>query len=346
MSIMNFRYRLLTTSILVLVILLTSFFIFSNSISVFLLDKAQRNMYDLNLDAAQRYLNMAKLTNKNIARYHSISGNIELLKKKNYEAALSHFTAALDAGFTPREVVLFKRATIYQFYLVNYEKALSDYLETEKGTITNLSTNPDGALIMLYRPLASVYIELGRAGEAVQSIERIINLSQTKGSQAQNYAILGRAYYMMKDYEKAVGAYKKSLEANFDQLALRVRLARALRDSGDIDGAISELNQVLDANPGYTAARCALAGVYNKSGEYEKAVVEAKKGLTPKEINSSNVFCLYNLGLAYRGLNNSPEAKNYLSQFLSNFEKLNLKAPEYLEVKSEAENLLSQMSGR
>src|SRR3989344_5054085 len=201
---MKVRYKLLATSILALVILFAAFFIFSNSISVFLLNQAQRNMYDLDLDAAQRYLNMAKLTNKNIARYHFLAANVALLQKK-YEEAIPHYEAALELGFTPREYPLGKLATYYHLIAPDYSRALPFYLEID-------SLKPNDLLIT--QRLAEVYFALGKFNDSAGYTKKAISLVEnnqydpTKFVEQSillsgNYAFLGRIYYQENQYENS-----------------------------------------------------------------------------------------------------------------------------------------------
>lgn len=344
---MSTKIKIYLTLSAVLILFIGSFIIFRVQISNILVDRAKTSMYNGNLSSAKQYLNMAKLISNNNANLSFAEGNVALLEKK-YEEAESYFTAALSYNFEPRQYPLIKLADCYYLIDKNYGKALPLYLELDKIKPEDLITN---------RRLAAIYFNMGSfkdsityATGSISLIEanhyNISDFSSTSTKDvllADSYALIGHSSYLLKNYQKAVDAYKKSLDLNPNQSIVITRYARALKSIGDTKGAINELNKLLSANPNYQPALCALAGVYVKTSDYDKAIETAGKATSNKKITSSNISCLYNSAAAYYKTGNSIKAKEDLLNLLDNLGKLSLVGPEYQDLKKSAEDLLAKI---
>lgn len=327
----NFKIKLVIWLIVVLVVLAGIAFIFRGQIQNVILDKAQNEIIALRLNKAETYLNMARKLNKNSGHYHFLAGNIALLQKNDNEA-ISHYADALGLNYNPTQVLGYRAASYIN--KKEYNKAIDDY-------ISILKISPGDSLAS--QRLSFIYFQLGRFKESADILKGVVDSIRPDNLKAESYGFLGRAYYLSGSYKESAEAYKKSLELSPNQPLVLVRLARTLRDIGDYSGAIDEINKALKINPDYKPAFCTLSGVYNKIGEYNKSIEVAKKGSEGGTINSANILCLYNAGVANYSKDSLVEAKSNFEKFLSEIQSLNLQSSEDKKLESQAKEFLSKI---
>ena len=75
-----------------------------------------------------------------------------------------------------------------------------------------------------------------------------------------------------QDWPSAIAAFRKGLELDPDDAALRHRLATALYAAGDQAGATREFEEVLRRHPGYVKAHVSLGLLDNLNGRYQRAI--------------------------------------------------------------------------
>lgn len=101
--------------------------------------------------------------------------------------------------------------------------------------------------------LATLLYYSGRPQEGLERIQKAIQLNP---HHPYNYSFhLGQAYYILRRYDEAIEAFKRSIESNPTSERLHVWLAAAYAQSGDIEEAGWEATQVLTLNPGFSRVR-------------------------------------------------------------------------------------------
>ncbi len=95
------------------------------------------------------------------------------------------------------------------------------------------------------------------------------------------------------DWAAAVAAFRRGLELNPGDPALRHRLGSALYASGDVAGAVKEFEEVARRSPEFVKAQVSLGVILNLNGRYQEAV-----GRFTKAIAVDPAFPEGHLGLA------------------------------------------------
>jgi adenylate cyclase len=122
-----------------------------------------------------------------------------------------------------------------------YEKAIA---EAERA----VALNPNGADHHL--GLGGALSCSGRPEEGIPLLEKAIRLNPFPSG--WSFYLLGRAYFMAKQYEKAVTTYKKALRGDPDYLLAHIGLAAAYRLSGHEEEARTAAAEVLRINPKFS----------------------------------------------------------------------------------------------
>ena len=108
-----------------------------------------------------------------------------------------------------------------------------------------------------------------------------------------NYAVMGHAYLMMRQFDKAIAAGERSVELNPNGAAVHGLFAITLSHVGRVDEAIFLLKKGIRLNPFpeywyfFQLGRC-----YGLNGQYEEAVSTLKKALqlAPNNLASNLVM--------------------------------------------------------
>jgi adenylate cyclase len=100
---------------------------------------------------------------------------------------------------------------------------------------------------------ATLLYYAGRPKEGLAGMHKAIRLNP---HHPHNYPFhLGQAYFVLKRYPEAIAAFKQGLESNPSSERLRVWLAAAYAQAGDIKKARWEMDQVLFVNPAVSVSR-------------------------------------------------------------------------------------------
>jgi len=83
--------------------------------------------------------------------------------------------------------------------------------------------------------------------------------------------LLGQAYMISKDYEKAISRYREILKKNPKDIEARIAIADIFSWNKEYDKAIKEYEEVIKINPDNIAAKEKLATVYKWKKDYKKA---------------------------------------------------------------------------
>ena len=102
--------------------------------------------------------------------------------------------------------------------------------------------------------------------------EPIDNFS--KGKIANLHAAVGDGYLSVRRPNDAAAEFRRALALCPTFIDLRLKLAGALRESGDADGALAEFRLAVQHAPAYVPARVALGTALYASGKLDEAVAQ------------------------------------------------------------------------
>lgn len=94
----------------------------------------------------------------------------------------------------------------------------------------------------------------------------------TKGKIANLHAAVGEGYLSVRRPNDAASEFRRALALCPTFVDLRMKLAAALRESGDVEGALSEFRIAVQHAPAYVPARVALGTALHASGKLDEAV--------------------------------------------------------------------------
>ena len=121
--------------------------------------------------------------------------------------------------------------------------------------------------------LALLYDDEGQNDRAVQLLNSVPEGART----AKTYSALGFTYEQQKDYKNAVGAYKKAVDLDHDNLDAVRGLAQNLLNSGDTDAALQQYKTVAEADPQDAQTYLRIAEIYRREGKFEEALDSLNK---------------------------------------------------------------------
>lgn len=123
----------------------------------------------------------------------------------------------------------------------------------------------------------------------------------------------GDMYAQIGRYDQAFAFYQKGVELKPDSFEANVQLANAYFDNRQFENAEKYYARALELNPKDVNARTDLGTTFveRQTPDYARAVSEFKKAL---EINPKHEPTLYNLGVAYRRMNDAENAEKTLGE--------------------------------
>ncbi|MBK9735403.1 MAG: tetratricopeptide repeat protein [Saprospiraceae bacterium] len=133
------------------------------------------------------------------------------------------------------------------------------------------------------------------------------------------YLIMGNAYYYIKEYDNAVGAYENSLNIDSDFADARTNLAIALRDGGRQAGEVAQnlqkaeelLRKSIDISPNDSETLRLLGVVNGIKGNHMEAIKYFEKVI---QLDPKNASGFLNLSNAYRNSGDPANADKYLQK--------------------------------
>jgi tetratricopeptide (TPR) repeat protein len=96
--------------------------------------------------------------------------------------------------------------------------------------------------------------------------------AHTRGKIANLHAAVGDAYLAVRRPADAAAEYRRALELSPGFVDLRMKLASALRESGDAGAAAAELRRAVQDAPAYVPARVALGLACSADGKLDDAI--------------------------------------------------------------------------
>ena len=152
-------------------------------------------------------------------------------------------------------------------------EALTFY-EIEERCLKQLQAK-DGKCVQSLINLAKLYSQAKRYDEAFRCVERLITLSDDPEEHGGYYLALGGFMEQVRDYQGAVGFYRRALALepcrNKAWYFIHNNLGYSLHQLADYDGAIPYLRRAIEINPGLPNAYKNLGVVFEAKGNFEEA---------------------------------------------------------------------------
>src|SRR5271165_3244453 len=128
------------------------------------------------------------------------------------------------------------------------------------------ATKADPSFALAFSKLAQAYSTLGYDGEAEQSAQKAVTLSQEL-PEAEKYLISAVHSQVTKNYPEAIKAYETLAQASPDNSDVQSALASLYKDSGNLAKAREYYQKLLTANPKDVTATLELGRISLKSGD-------------------------------------------------------------------------------
>lgn len=164
--------------------------------------------------------------------------------------------------------------------------------EAKAELVQALALKPD--LVPARSYLAQLYLDLGRAGGARDTLEAGLVLSP---GLPQLLALLGEAERQLGNPRRSVELNRQALQADESFAQARYYLALALVDLGQREEAITELERVVRSGPKTAEPYLALGTAYMNAGRVDEALDALRLGTT---IDSSRPDIRITTARAYR----------------------------------------------
>lgn len=173
-------------------------------------------------------------------------------RQKDYANAIKAYEKILTLSSDDVDAII-SLGELYQLQK-DYIKAIDAYLKA-------LSSVPDQ--LFLYPLLADAYVNVNRKQDAIKLVDQLIELARSRNKLDNAYlnATLGDIYLIVKDYDKAIEFYTKTMQLDpRSEGYVKGRLIQAYEGRGDIDSAnklresmgIREVNMVGKPIPQFT----------------------------------------------------------------------------------------------
>ncbi|MCK4403762.1 MAG: tetratricopeptide repeat protein [candidate division Zixibacteria bacterium] len=163
-----------------------------------------------------------------------------------------------------------------------------------------------------YETLACYFRDRGEHEKNVKFWKKAIAIDPNP----RYFAALGSAYRRLKEYDKAIKAYDRSIQMASDLPGLASvhrNLGNALAQVGRYEEAIFQLKKAISLKPGKADYYYNLGNILGKAGRYEEAVPYFEMAL---RLDPGNTDALKMVGITYTLIGKKEEAKRYLERYL------------------------------
>jgi tetratricopeptide (TPR) repeat protein len=174
------------------------------------------------------------------------------------------------------------------------------------GYETMIRANP--ADVELHDDVAMLYLQLGRAREAIAHFEASVKL---KPQLAAAHFNLGTAQTRAGRLEEAIGEYRRALQIKPDYANAHNNLGSVLDSQGRLDEAIEQYREALRDDPRYAAAHNNLGHALVSGNNIEEALPHFLEAL---RINPEYADAHYNIGHAYAQRGERADAIDHFRQ--------------------------------
>lgn len=190
-----------------------------------------------------------------------------------------------------------------QLYSLNHDSAKA---EAQFKAAQQIDGNSEEVVLNMAR----LYTEQGdvkRAADVLSSVPVADRSARIEYS-------LGASYDQLKKPKEAIGAYRRALDDEPDNLDSQRGLANALLTDGQLDEALKILQQVVTAEPQDAQSQIHIAEIERRQGHYEEALSTLKKA---KALVQDSLELSYNEALIYDSLGRFSDATTVLTQLLT-----------------------------
>lgn len=163
-----------------------------------------------------------------------------------------------------------------------------------------------------YETLACVFRDKGDHSTAARFWKKAIAINPNP----RYFGALGNAYTRLEEYDKAIEAYKRCLEAGTDFPSLPgvySNLGNTLVRLGRYEEAVSYLKEAISLRPGQADYYFNLGNILGRAGRYAEAIPYFEMGV---KLNPNNTRAYKILGITYARVGKNKEAKRYLEEYL------------------------------
>ena len=139
--------------------------------------------------------------------------------------------------------------------------------ESEFKTAVKLQPDSEEAVTTL----AYLYNEEGDSARAAEALSSVPDAARS----AKLYSALGYTYEQRKQYKQAIGAYRKAIELDRDNLDAIRGLAQNLLNDGQAEAALEQYKIIADSNPEDAQTYLRMAEIYRRNGQFDRLPVSA-----------------------------------------------------------------------
>ena len=228
------------------------------------------------------------------------------------KGALETYTALIDYDKKNADAYYLRGS----LYLLEGEdkKALADYA----SAVENDDANYD-----LYIQAYSDLTDAGFSDEAKQYLEDAVQVS---GKDAQDYAMRGKAYALLGEYDKAAEQLDKAVELKSDDAILD--RAQVYEAAGDSDKAQSLYEEYVKTNEDNPAALGSLGSMLLEAGKYEDALNYIQTALASEDVEDEQNLRRNEI-LAYEYKGDFASAKEKMASYVEDYPEDETAAREY-----------------
>lgn len=126
---------------------------------------------------------------------------------------------------------------------------------------------------------SKTFQEQANAGDMDRMIKALVEETAKNPGNHEAWAQLGHSYFDSDQYEKAIGAYNKSLEISPDSADVWTDLGVMYRRNGQPKEAISSFDKAIEKNPAHETSRFNKGIVLLHDLDDQKSAVAAWQGL-------------------------------------------------------------------
>ena len=213
----------------------------------------------------------------NAAAEHASKG-VELVQQKQYDAAVTEFTAAIQAdpknaryyasrGAALRAAAVAIAATDQGNSQAKLQQALADCAKA-----VELAPND----YFSYMERSQVELSLYQYDAALADANKTIEL---KADEPTGYKFRGFAYIGLTQWDKAVADFTSAIEKKPDDMQNYDKRAQCYRELKQYDQAIADYNTILARDPNNADALAKRGYTYALKQEYEKAIADDEAAL-------------------------------------------------------------------
>ena len=191
-------------------------------------------------------------------------------------------------------------------------KVDNDLQKAENEFKTALKLEPDSEEAVT--TLALLYTDENDYTRAAQVLSSVPDASRS----AKLYSVLGYTYEQQQDYKKAIGAYRKAVELDRDNLDAIRGLAQNLLNDGQTDAALEQYKIIADANPEDAQTYLRMAEIYRREGKFDQALDNLKKA---QSMVQDSMEVQFSFAEVYQAQGRYEEAAQILQDLLKKTDK-------------------------